>query len=101
MIEEMIPANTKPNGTIVKIHTSAYSVSVTQAFQSTNASNPGYLSKQFVAVDKNGVENQSVVEDFTISNAVSNGVFSIARTIMTYENESSTWTYKTTVASAL
>ncbi len=101
VIEEMIPANTKPNGTIVKIHTSAYSATVTQAFQSTNASNPGYLSKQFVAVDKNGVENQSVVEDFTISNAVSNAVFSIARTVMTYENESSTWTYKTTVASAL
>ena len=36
--------------TIVKIHTSAYSATVTQAFQSTNASNPGYLSKQFVDV---------------------------------------------------
>ena len=102
VLEELVAANTKANGTQAKIHATTLSASTDAiTFQATDSGGSGYINKTFVSVDKNGVENQSVVQDFSIGNASTTVTFTVSRQILTYEVSAGSWTYVSTVASAV
>lgn len=95
LLEELYPAATKANGSIARLHTSSMSA-VTNPID-VNSS----VSKSFTAVDSAGVQNVSVVGDFSISSPTANIVLTVTRTIMEYKVVAGIWTYQTTTASAL
>ena len=102
VLEELVAANTKANGTLAKIHATTLSASTDAiTFQDSDSGGSGYINKTFVSVDKNGVENQSVVQDFSIGNASTTVTFTVSRQILTYEVSAGSWTYVSTVASAV
>ena len=92
----MSPAAGLEIGTISKVYCVASSSS-TDPIDVNSA-----IAKTFVSVDSNGVQNQSVVQDFSISNVSTTVTTTYTRTIMTYNvNASNAWTYVSTVSSAV
>jgi hypothetical protein len=95
MLEEIYPAADKINGAVARVHASAISA-VTEAIDvNTN------VSKSFTAVDSAGVQNVSVVGDFSISSPTANVSLTVTRAIMEYEVVAGTWTWVSTTASAV
>jgi hypothetical protein len=74
VLEDISPAVNKPVGTIALVHCIAYSGS-----SSYNAADE--LSKTYVAVDKNGVENQSVLADISFTTATGTVSLSVTRSL--------------------
>lgn len=96
VLNELAPAAGLPSGTIAKIYAVASSSS-TDPIDVNSA-----VSKTFTNVDSNGVQNQSVVADFSISDVSTSVTTTYTRTIMSYSvNSSNVWTYSSTVTSAV
>lgn len=96
VLNELSPAAGLEIGTISKVYCVASSSS-TDPIDVNSA-----IAKTFVSVDSNGVQNQSVVQDFSISNVSTTVTTTYTRTIMTYNvNASNAWTYVSTVSSAV
>lgn len=77
IIIALYPAGTKSVNTKAFISTSTYSGSV--------VTNPtSQTTKSFVAVDSAGVQNQSVVQDFSFSNATNSVTLTVSRGYKTY-----------------
>jgi hypothetical protein len=96
VLDELSPAAGLEIGTISKVYCVASSSS-TDPIDVNSA-----IAKTFVSVDSNGVQNQSVVQDFSISNVSTTVTTTYTRTIMTYSvNASNAWTYVSTVSSAV
>jgi hypothetical protein len=95
MLEELYPAATKANGGIARIHTSAIAATTDPIDVNSN------VSKTFTAVDSAGVQNVSVVGDFSVSSPTATVSLTVTRTIMEYKVVAGTWTYQTTTASAV
>jgi hypothetical protein len=87
IILALYPAGSKTVNTKAFISTSSYSGSVvTNPTTQTN--------KIFVAVDKNGVENQSVVQDFTFSNITNTVTLTVTRGFKTFEWNGVVWVHQ-------
>lgn len=96
LLEELSPAADKVEGTLAKIYALATSTTVDDINVNAN------ISKTTVAVDSAGTQNQSVIEDFSISNITGQGVTTTyTRTIMEYEVSGGSWAYNSTTASAV
>ena len=96
LLEELSPAGDKVEGTLAKIYALATSTTVDDINVNAN------ISKTTVAVDSAGTQNQSVIEDFSISNVTGQGVTTTyTRTIMEYEVSGGAWAYNSTTASAV
>jgi hypothetical protein len=96
LLEELSPAADKTNGTLAKIYCLATSTTVDDIDINSN------ISKTTVAVDSAGTQNQSVVEDFSISDVTGQTVTTTyTRTIMEYEVSGGAWSYNSTTASAV
>jgi hypothetical protein len=95
MLEELYPAITKSNGSIARIHTSAMTATTNPIDVNSN------VSKTFTAVDSAGVQNVSVVGDFSISSPTATVSLTVTRTIMEYKVVAGLWTYQSTTASAV
>ena len=95
MLEELYPAGTKSNGSIARVHTSAMSATTAPIDVNSN------ISKSFTAVDSAGVQNVSVVGDFSISSPTASVTLTVVRTIMEYKVVAGIWTYQSTTASAV
>jgi hypothetical protein len=96
LLEELSPAADKVNGTLAKIYCLATSTTVDDIDVNSN------VSKTTVAVDSAGTQNQSVVEDFSISDVTGQTVTTTyTRTIMEYEVSGGAWSYNSTTASAV
>ena len=96
LLDELSPAGDKVEGTLAKIYALATSTTVDDINVNAN------ISKTTVAVDSAGTQNQSVIEDFSISNVTGQGVTTTyTRTIMEYEVSGGAWAYNSTTASAV
>jgi len=96
VLDELSPAAQAEVGTVAKVYCVASSSS-TDPIDVNSA-----VSKTFVSVDSNGVQNQSVVSDFSIASVSTTVTTTYTRTIMTYSvNASNAWTYVSTVSSAV
>jgi hypothetical protein len=89
-IEDLVPGITKNVGVYAYVHCTAYSGTITY-----NGSDG--INKTFVAVDKNGVENQSVLQDVGFSNTVETVSLSVSRSLKVFQLDGSyQWTYLST-----
>jgi hypothetical protein len=95
VLEDTIPATTKYIGAYARVHCTAYSGTYTY-----NA-NDG-VTKTFVAVDKNGIENQSVVQDFSFSNVTDSVTLSVTRSLKRFViNGSNQWQFDAELVSSV
>lgn len=78
VLEDLVPAITKNPGVYALIHCISYSGSYTYN------SGDGLL-KSFVAVDKNGVENQSVIQDFSFTDVTDTVALTITRSLKRFK----------------
>lgn len=82
----LYPAGSRNVNIRAYISTSSYSSSV--------ITNPtAQTTKNFVAVDSGGVQNQSVVQDFTFSNATNSVTLSVTRGFKTYNWTGAIWQF--------
>lgn len=103
VLNDIFPSADKAEGTVALVHTTSLAgASVTGiSFQDTTPGDPGYISKTYVAVDSNGVQNESVVQDFSISNAAGSVSVSITRGLKQFEVQSGSWTFTADLPSSV
>ena len=95
VLEDIIPAATKYIGAYARVHGTAYSGTYTY-----NA-NDG-VTKTFVAVDKNGIENQSVIQDFSFSDVTDSVTLSVTRSLKRFIiNGSNQWQFDADLVSSV
>ena len=102
IIEDMYPAANKKNGSYAYVATTTLTGATVSgiSFQDTNAANPGYINKSFVAVDANGVQNESVVQDFGIANAAGTVAVNIQRGLKRFVVSTNAWVFDTDLGSS-
>jgi hypothetical protein len=88
VIEDMIPAQSKAEGVHAYVHCTQYSG--TYAYDASDG-----LTKSFVAVDKNGTENQSVLLDISFTEQTGQTVsLSVARSLKQFiRNGAGNWVF--------
>ena len=98
----MYPAANKKNGSYAYVATTTLTGATVSgiSFQDTNAANPGYINKSFVAVDANGVQNESVVQDFGIANAAGTVAVNIQRGLKRFVVSTNAWVFDTDLGSS-
>ena len=96
VIEDLIPAITKNTGVYCRVHCVSYAGTYTY-----NAGDG--LSKNFVSVDKNGVENQSVLEDIGFSEQADQAVtLTVSRSLKRFIiNGSQQWEFESDLVSSV
>jgi hypothetical protein len=95
IIEDLVPALTKNSGAYAYVHCVSYSGSYTYN------GNDG-VSKTFVSVDSNGVQNQSVVADFSFSDVTDTVTLTITRSLKRFiVNGASTWIFESELTSSV
>ena len=73
LLEDLYPSVDKNVGIYAYLYCTSHTAQITY-------NGADGLSKTFVAVDKNGIENQSVVQDFSFIDTVENVSFTSTRT---------------------
>ena len=93
-LDDLYPAETLNTNKIARIHTTSYAGATVQGVDVESAKNVSYI-----AVDSNGTQNESVVQDivFDAGGASGNVILTPLRTLMTYKSTGSGWAYQTTV----
>lgn len=95
VINDLVPSSSKDVGVYAFVHCVQYSGSVEY-----NAGDA--ISKSFVAVDKNGTENQSVLADVSFSNVTETVSLSVTRSLKRFVvNGSGNWAYDTDLVSSV
>lgn len=92
IIESVFPASEKEEGTDAYVITQTLSGST-----ATNIDIDAVKNVSFVAVDSNGTQNESVVQDINFFPATGNVNVSILRGLKRFEVESGAWTFKQNV----
>jgi hypothetical protein len=100
VLESISPASAAREGTVAKIHCTSYaSATVTGINVTVTTDNTGVLQKSVLAVDSNGTQNESVIQDIAAANTASGTVsLSPARYTMTFTVTSSVWAHNTTAS---
>jgi hypothetical protein len=96
VLRDLIPPATKNTGIRCTVHGTSYSG--TYSYNSNDG-----LTKSFVAVDKNGTENQSVIQDFSFTAQTSQPVtLSITRSLKRFIiNGAGIWVHETDLVSSV
>lgn len=94
-LNDMYPAVTLNTNKIVRIHTTSYAGATVEGVDVEGAKNVSYI-----AVDSNGTQNESVVQDivFDASGASGSVILTPLRALMTYKSNGTAWVHQTTVA---
>jgi len=94
-LNDMYPAVSINNNKIVRIHTTSYSGATVEGVNVESAKNISYI-----AVDSNGTQNESVVQDivFDANGASGSVILTPVRGLMTYKSNGTAWVHQTTVA---
>ena len=94
-LNDMYPAVALNTNKIARIHTTSYAGATVEGVDVEGAKNVSYI-----AVDSNGTQNESVVQDivFNPSGASGSVVLTPIRGLMTYKSSGATWVHQTTVA---
>lgn len=90
-LEDMYPSVALANGKIARIHTTSYAGATVDGVDVESAKNITLL-----AVDSNGTQNESVVQDIVFDPASGNVVLEPARTLMVYQSNGTSWVHQTT-----
>lgn len=96
VIDDLIPATTKNTGVYCVVHGTYYTG--TTAYDATDG-----LTKSFVAVDKNGTENQSVIQDFSfVAQTAQPVTLTVTRSLKRFIiNGAGQWTYESDLVSSV
>ena len=95
VLNSLYPAASENNGKIAKIHTTSYA-GATATIQAASMNSAINYSR--IAVDANGTENESVVQDFTFSNVDGDVTLTPSRYTMTFQSTGSSWSHVSTTA---
>jgi hypothetical protein len=92
---DMYPPATLNNHKIARIHTTSYAGATVEGVDVESAKNVSYI-----AVDSNGTQNESVVQDvvFAAGGASGSVVLTPGRSLMAYKSNGTTWIYQSTTA---
>jgi len=92
---DLYPAITLNTNKIARIHTTSYAGATVDGVDVESAKNVSYI-----AVDSNGTQNESVVQDIVFSpeGASGNVILTPAREMMIYKSNGTAWVYQSTVA---
>ncbi len=93
-LDDLYPAASLNTNKIARIHTTSYAGATVEGVDVESAKNVSYI-----AVDSNGTQNESVVQDivFDVEGASGTVVLTPARTLMVYKSNGATWIYQSTV----
>lgn len=95
VIEDLVPAITKNSGAYAYVHCVQYSGSYT--YNPTDS-----VAKSFVAVDSNGVQNQSVVADFSFSDVTDSVTLTVTRSLKRFiVSGVGTWIFESELTSSV
>jgi hypothetical protein len=94
VVNDLVPAGGKNNGVSARVHCTAYSGEYTY--------NPtGSVSKSFVAVDSAGVQNQSVIGDFSFTDTTDSVTLTVTRTLKRFEVVVGAWAWQEDLTSSV
>jgi len=92
-LNDLFPSNPGNTGKLARIHTVSYSGATVSGINVTVTETPnitGVLSVSRVAVDSNGTQNESVIQDIVSSNTASGvAVLTPIRGLMVFESSGS------------
>lgn len=93
-LNDLYPAFSLNTNKIARIHTTSYAGATVEGVDVESAKNVTYI-----AVDSNGTQNESVVQDivFDAGGASGNVILTPARTMMTYKSNGTAWEHQSTV----
>jgi len=94
-LNDMYPSATLNTNKLARIHTTSYAGATVEGVDVESAKVVSYI-----AVDANGTENESVVQDivFAAEGASGNVILTPARTLMTYKSSGTGWAHQSTTA---
>ena len=95
VLNSLYPAAPANNGKIAKIHTTSYA-GATATIQAASMNSAINYSR--IAVDANGTENESVVQDFTFTDVDGDVTLTPSRYTMTFQSTGSSWSHVSTTA---
>lgn len=95
VLESLYPAASENNGKLAKIHTTSYA-SASAVLDSADINSAINYSR--IAVDSNGTQNESVVQDFTFNNIAGDVTLLPLRYTMTFQSNGLVWNHVTTTA---
>ena len=90
-LNDMYPAATLNTNKVARIHTTSYAGATVEGVDVESAKNVSYI-----AVDSNGTQNESVVQDVSFDASGASGIVVLtpSRTLMAYKSNGTTWIYQ-------
>ena len=90
-LNDMYPAATLNTNKVARIHTTSYAGATVEGVDVESAKNVSYI-----AVDSNGTQNESVVQDVSFDASGASGIVVLtpSRTLMTYTSTGASWSYQ-------
>jgi len=94
-LDDLYPAATLNTNKVARIHTTSYAGATVEGVDVESAKVVSYI-----AVDSNGTQNESVVQDiaFAAEGASGNVILTPGRTLMTYQSNGTSWDFVGTTA---
>ena len=92
-LNDMYPVVTLNTNKIARIHTTSYTGATVQGVDVESAK-----SISNIAVDSNGTQNESVVQDIVFAGASGTVILTPARALMTYKSTGTVWSHQSTAA---
>ena len=94
LINDLCPSTTKNNGVNARVHCTSYSGAYT--YNATDG-----VSKSFTAVDSAGVQNQSVVTDFSFTDVNDTVALTVTRTLKRFTIVANQWVWQENLTSSV
>lgn len=96
VINDLVPASSVANGTTARIHGTTLAGATVTGIDIT-----AVATKSFIAVDANGTQNQSVVQDIGFTNATGSVAVSTTRSLKQFITSSGNWTFDQNLTSSV
>ena len=96
VINDLVPASSVANGTTARIHGTTLAGATVTGIDIT-----AVATKSFIAVDANGTQNQSVVQDIGFTNATGSVAVSTTRSLKQFVTSSGNWTFDQNLSSSV
>ena len=92
-LNDLYPASAINNGKQAKLHCTSYANATASGIDVNSAKTISYI-----AVDSNGTQNESVVQDIVFAGASGNVALTATRSLMRYQSNGSGWEWQATTA---
>lgn len=94
LVNDLCPSTTKNNGVSARVHCTSYGGQYT--YNGTDG-----VSKSFTAVDSAGVQNQSVVTDFSFTDVTDTVTLTVTRTLKRFAVVAGAWVWQEDLSSSV